>query len=112
MIIGLFYVLCSYAWVIGAGLRRLRRGRGRPRPTRGERLGDFWGAGWVLIFFAIINSALANSNAGVNAATRVLYAMGRNGVLPSAFGRIHPEHKTPHVAIVAQTRRSASSSRS
>jgi amino acid transporter len=63
----------------------------------------FWGGGWVLIFFAIINSALANSNAGVNAASRVIYAMGRNGVLPRAFGETHPVHKTPHVAIIAQT---------
>jgi len=57
----------------------------------------------VLIFLAIINSALANSNAGVNAASRVIFAMGRNGVLPKQFGRTHPTHKTPHVAIVAQT---------
>jgi amino acid transporter len=57
----------------------------------------------VLNFLAIVNSALANSNAGVNAASRVIYAMGRNGVLPRAFARTHPEHKTPHVAIVAQT---------
>jgi amino acid transporter len=32
-----------------------------------------------------------------------MFAMGRNGVLPGAFARIHPEHRTPHVAIVAQT---------
>jgi amino acid transporter len=57
----------------------------------------------VLIFLAIINSALANSNAGVNAASRVIYTMGRNGVLPRVFGRTHPVHKTPHVAIIAQT---------
>ena len=61
----------------------------------------FWGAGWVLVFFAIINSAIANANAGVNAATRVIYAMGRNGVLPRIFARTHP--KTPHIAIIAQT---------
>jgi amino acid transporter len=33
---------------------------------------------------------------------RILYAFGRDGFLPAAFARIHPEHKTPHVAIVAQ----------
>jgi len=63
----------------------------------------FWGGGWVLVFFAIINSALANSNAGATAASRVLYSLGRNGAIPRAFGRTHPTHKTPHVAILAQT---------
>jgi amino acid transporter len=65
-------------------------------------LGDvYWGVGWVLIFLAIVNSAIANANAGVNAATRMIYAMARNGVLPKALARTHPEHRTPHVATIA-----------
>ena len=63
----------------------------------------FWGGGWVLVFLAIVNSALANANAGATAASRVLFSLGRNGVLPSAFARTHPVHKTPHVAILFQT---------
>jgi amino acid transporter len=31
----------------------------------------------------------------------VLYAMGRNGVLPRAVARTHPVHRTPHVATIA-----------
>jgi amino acid transporter len=104
-IIGLFYVLCSYAWVIGTGFSNFTEitlSPNNPNPWR--RLGEiYWGGGWVLIFFAIINSALANSNAGVNAATRIIYSMGRNGVLPRIFSRTHPTHRTPHVAIIAQT---------
>ena len=57
----------------------------------------------MLIFFAIVNSALANANAAVNSSTRVLYAMGRNGVLPRALARTHPRHLTPYVAIIAQS---------
>jgi amino acid transporter len=29
--------------------------------------------------------------------------MARNGALPRAFARTHPTHRTPHVAIIAQT---------
>ncbi len=61
----------------------------------------FWGGGWVLVWLAILNSAIANANAGVNAATRVIYAMARNGALPKQLARTHPEHKTPHVATIA-----------
>jgi amino acid transporter len=101
--IGLFYFVCSIAWVSGTGFGNFTEDTlASANPWRA--LAEvFWGAGWVLIFFAIINSALANSNAGVNAASRVMYTMGRNGLLPRAFGRTHPVHRTPHVAIVAQT---------
>ena len=99
--IGLFYVICSYAWVIGTTGNFTEVTLAEPNPWR--TLADiYWGAGWVLIFFAIINSAIANSNAGVNAASRVMFALGRNGVLPAAFARTHPVHRTPHIAIIAQ----------
>jgi amino acid transporter len=102
-LIGLFYVFCAYAWVIGTGFTGFTDATlAEANPWR--HLGDvYWSGGWVLIFFAIINSALANANAGFNAASRVIYAMGRNRILPAAFGRTHPEHRTPHVAIIAQT---------
>ena len=35
------------------------------------------------------------------AAARTLFAMGREGVLPAAFGRTHPNFKTPVNAIIA-----------
>jgi amino acid transporter len=61
-----------------------------------------WGGGWVVIFAAIVNSAIANAIAGVNAATRVMYAMGRAGILPRVVARTHPEHHTPQVATAIQ----------
>jgi amino acid transporter len=100
--IGLFYVFCSYAWVIGTGFGDFTKvATSAANPWRDLAI-TFWGGGWVLVFAAIINSALANSNAGVNAASRVIYSLGRNGVLPRAFARTHPVHKTPHIAIFAQ----------
>src|SRR5436309_54673 len=101
--IGIFYVFCSYAWVVGTGFDNFTKvATSAANPWRDLAIA-FWGGGWVLVFAAIINSALANSNAGVNAASRVLYSLGRNGVLPRAFARTHPVHKTPHVAIAFQT---------
>jgi len=102
-LVGLFYLFCSYAWVIGTGFDNFTADTLAQADPWRHLATIFWSGGWVLIFFAIINSALANSNAGVNAASRVIYAMGRNGVLPRAFASTHPQHKTPHVAIIAQT---------
>jgi amino acid transporter len=97
--IGLFYVVCSYAWVFGAGFDQFVKQATGADPWR--NLGKvFWGSGWILVFLAICNSIVANSNAAVNAATRVFYSLARNGLAPRALGRTHPDFKTPNVAII------------
>jgi amino acid transporter len=99
IVIGLFYVLCAYAWVFGAGFDRFVDQATGADPWR--NLGKvFWGTGWILIFLAICNSIAANSNVGVNAATRVFYSLARNGLAPRPLGHTHPEFKTPHIAII------------
>src|SRR4051812_28169718 len=97
--IGLFYILCSYAWVFGAGFDNFVEQATGADPWR--NLGEvFWSSGWILIFLAICNSIAANSNAAVNAATRVFYALARNGLAPRQLGNTLPEFKTPNVAII------------
>jgi amino acid transporter len=97
--IGLFYVLCAYAWVFGAGFDNFVNQATGADPWRA--LGrTFWAGGWVLVFLAICNSIAANSNAAVNAATRVFYALARNGLAPRPLGHTHPRFKTPNVAII------------
>src|SRR4051812_1259863 len=99
IVIGLFYVLCSFAWVFGAGFDGFVAQATGADPWR--NLGKvFWSTGWVLVFLAICNSIVANSNAAVNAATRVFYALSRNGLAPRPLAHTHPEFKTPHVAII------------
>ena len=38
------------------------------------------------------------------AGPRYLYALAETGTLPAAFARIHPRYRTPHIAILTQTR--------
>jgi amino acid transporter len=100
--IGLFYVLCAYAWVFGAGFDNFVAQATGPDPWR--NLGQvFWGTGWVIVFLAICNSIAANSNAAVNAATRVFYSLSRNRLAPESLGRTHSRFKTPHIAIIWMT---------
>src|SRR5919198_412231 len=97
--IGVFYVVCSFAWVFGAGFDDFVEQATGADPWR--NLGKvFWGTGWVVVFLAICNSIVANSNAAVNAATRVFYALARNGLAPRQLGHTHPAWKTPHIAII------------
>jgi len=83
--IGLFYVLTAYAWVFGAGFDNFVTQATGADPWRS--LGKvFWSTGWIVVFLAICNSIAANSNAAVNAATRVFYALARNRLAPSPLG--------------------------
>ena len=96
--IGIFYVFTSYASAIGWGTGNMQAFAANANPyyALGHAL---WGAGWWLVILAIMNSAVAVGLACTNAASRVMYTMGQAGALPAAFGRIHPEHRTPTFAI-------------
>src|SRR5260370_21381961 len=96
--IGIFYVFCSYAGVVGWGFSKIGTYPGDPNPwgTMAQRV---WGAFSFLVIFAILNSALGNANAGINSVSRVLYAMGRIRALPGALGQTN-RYRTPGLAIV------------
>jgi len=97
--IGIFYILTSYASAIGWGTGDMAAFASNPNPyyVLGHTL--LWGAGWWFVVLAIINSAVGVGLACTNAASRVMYTMGRAGTLPADFARIHPSHRTPTFAI-------------
>ena len=96
--IGVFYIFTSYASAIGWGTGDMAAFASNPNPyyVLGHAL---WGAGWWFVVLAIINSAVGVGLACTNAASRVMYTMGRAGTLPATFGHIHPSHRTPTFAI-------------
>src|SRR6202521_3795790 len=61
-----------------------------------------WGPGLIIVILAVLNSAIANANAGANAATRVGYSLARIGLLPRMLQKIHPRFRTPYVAVNVQ----------
>jgi amino acid transporter len=69
--IGVFYILTTYAATAAFGPDRFaefpKAGDGNPWDflARGA-----WGAGWVLVFLAVANSAIANANASANGRRR------------------------------------------
>ena len=43
---------------------------------------------------------LSTINPGIAAPARYIYTMAEDGALPSFLGKIHPKHKTPHIAVI------------
>jgi amino acid transporter len=103
LLIGLFYVLTTYAATVFFGPERFAEfpasGDGNPWDALARTA---WGAGWVLVFLAVANSAIANANASANAATRTWFAMGRIRLLPRPFEHVNPRWRSPDVAVVVQ----------
>ncbi len=104
VLIGVFYLVCYYAATVYFGPANMagkfiNYNGGDPWGGMAQTV---WGPGIILVILAVLNSAIANSNAGVNAATRVGYALGRIGLLPRAFASVHGRFKTPYVAINVQ----------
>lgn len=54
----------------------------------------------ILIIGAAI-SAFGFVASDILSSPRMLFAIGRDGVLPTWFARVHPRYRTPHVAIIA-----------
>jgi amino acid transporter len=50
----------------------------------------------LIALFAVANTGLLNFIMG----SRLIYGMSRQGLLPSALGKVHPGRRTPHLAIL------------
>jgi basic amino acid/polyamine antiporter, APA family len=57
--------------------------------------------GRTLILVAAIVSTLGYVSGDMLASPRLLFAFGRDGLLPARFGAVHARFRTPHVAIIA-----------
>jgi amino acid transporter len=101
-IIGVMLVIVIWGQVIGWGttsLSKLISSPELPALTISHRV---WGSLWWLALIAMFTSVFGASLACQNVATRMWYGMGRSGVLPTAFGRVHPTRKTPTLAVTTQ----------
>jgi amino acid transporter len=52
------------------------------------------------IMLGVLLSLLKIFNGNFLTSTRLLYAMGRRGLLEARLARVHPQHKTPSVAVL------------
>lgn len=95
-----FYVFVTYAFSIGYGVSHANKWANDPAAldTLANRYSNPVLA--TIIDLMVAAGAFIASLAGLNLTARVLYAMGREGGLPSVFGRTHARFKSPWVGVV------------
>ena len=54
----------------------------------------------ILLIVNIIAIGIANIMNAQTATARMLYGMGRDGVIPRIFGKVHPKYKTPWASAI------------
>jgi APA family basic amino acid/polyamine antiporter len=94
------YLLLNVLFLYAMPLAELARLEGRLTDIVAERLFGFV-AGNLLAIFTIVSIA-ASVSAMVLSGPRVYYAMARDGVFLAAAAQVHPTHRTPVRAILAQ----------
>jgi amino acid transporter len=62
---------------------------------------SLYGIFWFFVFLAIVNSTIANANAGVNVSSRTAYAMGRIKAFPGFLAHVNARHRSPVNSILA-----------
>ncbi|MER6737274.1 APC family permease [Streptomyces puniciscabiei] len=107
--VGVFYVFVSWMAITGNGEAEAVKAASSANPLAlffnpTERYVGHWAVD--VMQWLMITGSLACGMAFHNCAARYLYALGREGVLPSlknTVGRTHARHGSPHIAGLVQT---------
>jgi amino acid transporter len=107
--VGVFYVFVSWMAITGNGEKEAVAAASSANPLAmffnpTEQYVGHWAV--VVMQWLMITGSLACGMAFHNCAARYMYALGREGVLPSlkrTVGRTHERHGSPHIAGLVQT---------
>lgn len=102
LLVGVIYVFTTYAEMVGfgtSGVDALVKDTA-PFTTLAAKY-----APWLklLVGLAGVSSIFAVTMNSHNGIARILFAMGREHMLPPVLAKVHPRHATPSAAIIADT---------
>lgn len=103
LLVGFVYLFATFTEMQGFGIAHWQALAANGAPFNTLAIRYVGGPFVLLVDLAGISSILAvtiNVHAGI---TRIVYAMGRERVLPSAFGNVHPKYRTPMAANLLQS---------
>jgi amino acid transporter len=100
VITGLWFTFAMYSIIVGYGTNHVDALASASAPLHDlavRYIGPWYG---TIVDLAAISAIIAVLLAIHTANFRVLYSLGRDGLLPKAIGRTHPKRQTPHIAIL------------
>jgi amino acid transporter len=97
---GLWFSFAMYAIIVGYGSKNVGLISKAVSPLHDlavQYIGSWYG---TVIDLAAVSAMIAVLLAIHTANFRIIYSLGRDGMLPKSLGRTHPKWKTPHIAII------------
>jgi amino acid transporter len=101
--IGVLYLFTTYAAAVAFGPAKFSGFTGGGPASWEGMARSRYGIFWFFVFLAIVNSTIANANAGVNVSSRTAFAMGRIRAFPHFLAQVHHRHRSPVNAILTGT---------
>jgi len=98
--VGVLYVFCIWAEVIGLGERATNALTGASTPWNDLATRYAAWMKWPVIV-ASVSSMFAVMVSSANGVVRILHTMGREQLLPRMLAYVHPRHRTPTRAVLA-----------
>lgn len=99
VVVGLYWVVVSWAYVIAVPIEGVIQSVKSDIIPVVPIAKKYWGVGDILIIFTGMIAALGVYIATVVGASRVLYAMGRDGSMPVVFSKLNPKYQVPWNAL-------------
>lgn len=101
--LGVFYTFAAYAGIVGYGHDTVKKAVSLGSNYFFDMAGRFAGVFFQdVLDFLVVTSFFACAFAFHNNASRYLFSMGRDHILPVSLGRTHPVHRSPYVANAVQ----------
>jgi amino acid transporter len=100
VITGAWFTFAMYAIIVGYGAGHISDLASAAAPLHDlavRYIGPWYS---YVVDLAAISALVAVVLAIHTANFRIMFSLGRDGLLPKALGRTHPKHKTPHIAII------------
>ena len=97
-VVGIFFTIMAYLMVMGVNDNPDTIGSSAsPFADMTKLAGLPWAA--AIVYFAAMISGFACALASINAASRMIFSMGRYRFFHATLGQVHSRHSTPHVAV-------------
>jgi amino acid transporter len=103
ILIGAFYVFCSWGLQTGWGTNNLNALANSPTAPAFVLADRLWDGGSIIVLIALVNSGLGVCIACTTSSTRTIFGMARTGALPSPLATVSKRYGTPIVAVLLQT---------
>lgn len=102
LVLGVFYVFSTFMVSNAVGVDKIQSvASENPTGFILEVAGAYVGPVWVKILnVLVVTSFFAILLGFANVMSRYVFALGRAGILPAAFGRSHKKHQSPHIGSI------------